>query len=96
MTGDIVTRYGRAMRRVDITPELARQWLATSPMSWKADPGKVARYAAAMRDGSWLLMEMPVVLRNGRLVSSVNRLTAVIEADMTVPMYVSDDRVVPR
>ncbi len=92
---DFVVRYGRAMRRIDVTPELAREWLATLPGAhWpggKVDAAKVARYAAMMRAGTWQLIPMPVVIRRGRLLSSRHRLTAVIEADMTVPMYVSDD-----
>ena len=96
-TEPLVVRDGRAMRRVDITPELARQWLSTLPPGWcEADPVKVACYADAMRAGTWLLMELPVCIRQGRLVSSWNRLAAVIEADMTVPMYVSDDSNCPR
>jgi hypothetical protein len=84
-------RYGRAMRLVDITPDMARQWLATiAPIT--PDTGRVRRYSTMMRDGTWQLMEMPIVLRNGRLLSSWNRLHAIIAADMTVPMYVSDDQ----
>jgi hypothetical protein len=86
---DIICRYGRAMHLVNITPELARQWLATANRT--PDPGLVTRYADMMRNGTWELMQLPVVYRAGVLRSSWNRLTAVIEADMTVPMYVSDD-----
>lgn len=93
--GEFVVRYGRAMHLVDITPELAKEWLDTLPgEKWpggKFDTGKVQRYAEAMRNGTWKLMELPVVFRNGRLLSSRNRMAAVIEANMTVPMYVSDD-----
>lgn len=92
---EIIVRYGRAMHLVDITPKLAAEWLATLPgPRWPGGPvdeGKVRRYAEAMRDGTWKLLELPVVYRNGRLLSSRNRLTAVIEAGVTVPMYVSDD-----
>lgn len=118
---DIIVRYGRAMHLVDITPELAVEWLATLPAAqqWPGfsdilnqpategapaeagrilsrrlktiDPGKVRRYAQAMITGTWKLMEMPIVYRNGRLLSSRHRLAAVIEAGITVPMYVSDD-----
>jgi hypothetical protein len=92
MTDNIIFRFGRAMRLVDVTPELAGEWLATLPGGRRADPGKVRRYVALMRAGSWALMEMPVVIRYGVLRSSWNRLSAVIEADMTIPMYVSDDQ----
>ncbi len=88
---EFICNYGRAMHLVDITPELARQWLATRMGHAPINPAKVARYAEMMRAGTWQLLEMPVVIRKGRLRSSRHRLTAVIEADMTVPMYVSDD-----
>ena len=78
------------MRRVDVTPELARQWLATMPGA-KTDQGKVARYAAMMRAGTWRLLPMPIVIRRGQLQSSRHRLAAVIEADVAVEMFVSDD-----
>jgi hypothetical protein len=85
------------MHLVDISPDLARQWLATLPTNgtWPGgafDVGKVRRYAQAMRDGTWKLMELPVVYRGGRLLSSRNRMAAIIEADMTITMYVSDDQ----
>lgn len=89
MADDIICRYGRAMHLVDITPELARQWLATTNRT--PDQGLVGRYAAMMRSGTWELIQHPVVYRAGTLRSSWNRLAAVIDADMTVPMYVSDD-----
>lgn len=84
------------MRLTEITPELAREMLATLPPGRTIHPDKVQRYAAMMRAGTWRLMEMPIVIRHGKLKSSWHRLMAVIEADMTVPMYVSDERYVPR
>lgn len=102
---DIVVRYGRAMRLVTITPQMAAEWLATLPANMSRwpngqgkidaggiDPGKVRRYAQAMRDGTWKLMEMPIVYRNGRLLSSRHRLAAIIEYGHPVDMYVSDDQ----
>lgn len=88
---EIIYNYGRAMRLIEITPQLAHEWLATIP-NIKPDPGKVHRYATMMRNGTWQLTEMPIVLRYGKLRSSWHRLTAIIEADMVVPMYVSDDQ----
>jgi hypothetical protein len=91
MADDYIVAYGRSMHLVDITPELAREWLATLPASAKPDPGKVARYAAMMRAGTWRLQPLPVIFRRGQLHSSRHRLAAVIEADMTVQMYCNDD-----
>lgn len=96
LTDGIVVRYGRAMRLREITPELAREWLGTLPYDgkWpggKLDPDKVRSYAKAMRDGTWKLMELPVVFRNGRLLSSRHRMAAVVEYGKPVVMYVSDD-----
>jgi hypothetical protein len=87
----IVFAYGRAMRRVEITPELAKEMLATYNPGSEPDAGKVARYAELMRAGEWRLLPLPVIYRGGRLTSSRDRLAAVIEAGMTVPMYVCDD-----
>lgn len=96
MTDEVVTRFGRCMRLVDITPELALEWLQTlrPDGKWPAgqvDDAKVQRYAHAMRNGTWELLQMPVVVRRGRLLSSRHRMAAIIETGMTVPMYVSDE-----
>lgn len=87
-----VYAYGRAMRRVDITPELASEMLATLGPDARTDEGKVARYAELMRTDQWRLMPLPIIYRGNRLTSSRDRLAAVILADMTVPMYVVDDQ----
>jgi hypothetical protein len=88
---------GRTMFLVDVTPELARLWLATR-CDTVSDLGIVRRYAAAMRDGSWRLQRYPIAFYRGRLYSSWRRLAAVILADMTIPMYVhvsASDGVLP-
>lgn len=92
----VVVRFGRCMRLVDITPQLAAQWLATlrPDGKWPAGPideVKVQRYAHSMRNGTWELLEMPIIHKRGRLLSSRHRMLAVIEANMTVPMFVCDE-----
>lgn len=93
---EFVFRYGRSMHLMDITPDLAREWLATLPEAprWpngRADEYKVRRYTEMMLNGTWKLMELPIVFRRGRLLSSRHRLNAVIRANITVAMYVNDD-----
>lgn len=94
MADDVVVRYGREMYRVDVTPELARLWLATCPAGDLPEAarvgGTVARYAAAMRGGTWRLMPLPIIFSNGRLMSSRFRLTAVVLAGVAASMYVCD------
>lgn len=93
---DFVVQYGRAMRLREITPDVAREWLATLPGGLsKYDEGKVRRYADMMRNGTFELMRLPVIYRRGKLMSSRNRMAAIIEADVTVWMYVSDDECPP-
>lgn len=92
----LVVNYGRAMRLREITPELAQEWLATLPGGLsKYDEGKVRRYADMMRNGTFELMQLPVIHRNGKLMSSRNRMNAVIRAGIPVKMYVSDDSCPP-
>ena len=82
------------MYRVDVTPELARLWLATAPAGELPEAakasGRVARYAAAMRDDTWRLLPLPIIFSNGQLQSSRFRLNAVILANVPASMYVCD------
>lgn len=77
---------------VDVTPGLAALWLSTSRQG-DVDNHRVARFAAAMRDGAWQPQrQRPVTMHLGRLGDGNHRLAAVVEAGVTVPMWVRPPR----
>jgi hypothetical protein len=72
-----------------ITPTIARALLATNNGNRKLRPMLVSRYASMMRDDNWLLTPEPIVVaKTGRLLNGQHRLSAIIEADMWLNMFV--------
>lgn len=77
---------------IDITPELALEWL-TDPKYKAANrtirKTKVAQYVKAMRDGKWKITGEAIKFdKNGKLIDGQHRLNAVIDADVTVQSLV--------
>jgi len=86
---------------VDITPDLAKKWLAQNTHNRNLRERVVNGYAADMRDGNWVedgqslrfakgdivLLDNPPLI-GGALLDGQHRLSAVIKADVTVRMLV--------
>lgn len=77
---------------VTVTPDLARQWLATMGTNRSVSRSTVNRYAADMRAGRWRLTKEAISFdERGRLDDGQHRLLAQIEADVNVTFAVIRD-----
>lgn len=86
---------------VDITPDLAKKWLAQNTHNRNLRERVVNGYAADMRDGNWVedgqsirfakgdivLLDNPPI-HGGALLDGQHRLSAIVKADTTVRMLV--------
>lgn len=73
----------------DVTPELASQWLDTAARNRALNPTTVDRYAAAMKRGDWMLTSQGIAFdEQDKLLDGQHRLTALVQADVTIPMLV--------
>lgn len=92
---------GPAYNVVDVTPELAKKWLAQNTHNRNLRERVINSYAADMRDGNWVedgqslkfakgnavLLENPLIT-GGPLLDGQHRLSAIAEANVTVRMLV--------
>lgn len=104
MTSSIVpatNQDGPVYTVVDITPDLAKKWLAQNTHNRNLRDRVVNGYAADMRDGNWVedgqsikfakgdvvLLDNPPI-SGGPLLDGQHRLSAIVAADATVRMLV--------
>lgn len=74
---------------IDVTPELAREWLRTNTHNRKLRDRAVADYARDMAAGHWNLNgEAIKFATDGTVLDGQHRLRAVIDSDTTVQMLV--------
>jgi hypothetical protein len=74
---------------IDVTPNLAREWLRTNTHNRKLRDRAVADYARDMTAGHWTLNgESIKFATDGTVLDGQHRLRAVIDADTTVQMLV--------
>jgi hypothetical protein len=74
---------------VNVTPELAKQWLLLNKHNRKLKQIKIGHYARDMREGNWRFTGEAIKFNKlGDLVDGQNRLHAVIDSGATVPMLV--------
>jgi hypothetical protein len=76
---------------VDITPDMATDWLETRQFSGnrKASRAKVDRHAAEMKAGRWLTTHQGIAFdTDGRLIDGRHRLMAVAASGLTIRMWV--------
>ncbi len=78
---------------VDVTPEMAEEWLKVNTHNRPKSPGAEAVYAGAMQRGEWLVVcdAVGFVGRKGReklLLNGQTRLTAIVMSGLTIPMLV--------
>lgn len=72
---------------VDLTPAQAQQILDGNTRNRALRPGYVQQLAGAMERGEWMINGEPVQLAaDGTVLNGQHRLTAVVEAGVTVPM----------
>ena len=80
-------------RIVDLTPELANEWIGTMPeFQRKASPVCVAEYAKDMADGRWISGTGDAFRFNkqGQMIDGQHRCLAVIESGCTIQATVID------
>lgn len=74
---------------IEVSPTLAKDWLATSSGNRIIRPMRVRSYAADMVDGNWHLNGETVTFDTlGRLRNGHHRMHAVIRSERNVPMLV--------
>jgi len=72
-----------------IFPTTALALLRTNDGNRKLRKNVVARYAATMTQGNWLLTPEPIVIADtGRLLNGQHRLSAIVQANIGVKMFV--------
>ena len=78
---------------VEVTPDMAREWLATSTQQ-RFDDVRLARLRKAITSGGWHPSRQvsPVAIRAGVLVNGNHRLRAVVDTGATVPMWVTQQK----
>ncbi len=76
-------------RETTVTPRMATGWLRNVAPNRKVRPHIVARYAEAMRRGEWLPTGEAIKFDvAGQLVDGQHRLLALVEAGVTLRMFV--------
>jgi hypothetical protein len=66
-----------------VTPERAREWLASLPEQRPLRPMKVEQHKRAMRSGEWWPKAKPLMLdKEGRLIEGMHRLRALVETGL--------------
>lgn len=77
---------------VDITPEIARQWLERNLGNRPASPAHVAKLEKAIRDGKWKMTGDPIRFsKSAKLIDGQHRLQAILNSGMTVTCVVMRD-----
>lgn len=73
---------------VQIDPELAASWLALNTNNRPVRERVVRRYAEDMAKGRWKLNGESIKLNGTRLLDGQHRLMAIVQSNVSVPMYV--------
>ena len=86
----VIRPSGRAVAEMTVTPELAAQMLLYNADNQRRfKPNAITRYALDMERGDWTLTHQGVAFnRNGFLCDGQNRLNAVVQSRVAVPMTV--------
>lgn len=89
---EAVTVSGPSFTRTTITPEMAKDLLATAPVGVVAevDDEAVASYAATMEADGWLNNGMTIVLdTQGHLIHGIQRLNAVVKSGVSIETFIA-------
>jgi hypothetical protein len=77
---------------IDITPELAAEYLRRNTLNRPKKPQKIALYTADMKAGAWPVTGATIQFgRSGRLLDGQNRLQAIVDSGVSVRMLVVFD-----
>ena len=77
---------------VDVTPELAKQWLDASRFNRKVNYAAVAKYVRQIESGLWCRTHQGIAFTGECiLIDGQHRLLAVVKTGKTVPMLVFTD-----
>ncbi|MFB8239855.1 hypothetical protein ACFC58_25225 [Kitasatospora purpeofusca] len=93
MTSDISLQMerGPVPRKVRVTPEIAASFMARNSVNRRLDQGHVQALVEAILHDEWKLTHQGIGFdTNGRLLDGQHRLSAIIEADRPVEMFVWD------
>jgi len=75
--------------RVNVTPLIAREWLDTMIVNRRPVKSKIKQYGESMKQGKWFDQGECIKFDfEGHLKDGQNRLLAIIDQDMTVPLEV--------
>lgn len=75
---------------MQVSPAIAREWMAHNTDNRKLRPSHIRYLAEAMQRGEWVLTHQGIAFApDGRLLDGQHRLLAVIESGRTVPMLVT-------
>lgn len=78
------------VRQVMVTPAMADAWLRNNACNRNMRADEVERYARDMREGHWHLTGDTIkVAPDGRLLDGQHRAAAILEANITIPMFVA-------
>lgn len=76
-------------RVIDVTPEMAKEWLSRNPRNRHLSESRVATYVSAMNKGEWLLNGESITIdANGCLKNGQHRLSAIARYGKPVPTVV--------
>lgn len=74
---------------VMVSPETARRWLGQNTNNRRLRRSLVTSYARDMANGNWLLDGAPIrFAADGTLLDGQHRLHAIVEANITLPLFV--------
>lgn len=77
------------IREVDVTPDIAAEWLVANTHNRTLKPRAIARFADDMRNSDWRFNGEPIRFAvDGTLIDGQNRLHAIVESGATIKMLV--------
>jgi hypothetical protein len=75
---------------IDVTPEMAKEWLKSNNSNRNLGVNLVARYKKDMIDGKWSMTHQGIAFYDdGQLADGQHRLKAVVESGCTIPFLVT-------
>jgi hypothetical protein len=80
---------GPVVEVVQVTPRMAEQWLARNGRNRRLREATIKSYARQMAAGRWTFNGEAIQIDNaGNLLNGQHRLTALVEAEITLPLVV--------
>jgi hypothetical protein len=90
LSGEAAQHNGVRIQFCNVTPELAKQWLANNTGNRKLKDNTVEGYARDMANGDWLTTHQGIAFNEDeQLIDGQHRLEAIVRSGVTVVMLVS-------